>query len=125
MKRVLVIEDNDANLYLISYILMSNGIDVISCKEGLPGVETALVEQPDLIVMDIQLPDINGLEATQRIRNDERGKDLVIVALTSYAMTGDREKALAAGCTGYMEKPINPEKFIGEINSYLEIEKNY
>lgn len=119
MKKVLVIEDNDANLYLISFILKNNGLDVIFEKEGIPGVKTAIDEQPDLIIMDIQLPDINGLEATRRIREDIKGKDLVIVALTSYAMTGDREKALAAGCTGYMEKPINPEIFINEINKYL------
>ncbi len=119
MKKVLVIEDNEANLYLISFILKQNDLEVISTKKGIKGVELALTEQPNLIIMDIQLPDINGLEATKRIRKDEKGKDLTIVALTSYAMAGDREKALQAGCTGYMEKPINPEFFIKELNKYL------
>lgn len=119
MKKVLVIEDNEANLYLIRFILKQNDLDVISTDKGIKGVDMALTEQPDLIIMDIQLPDINGLEATRRIRNDERGKDLAIVALTSYAMAGDREKALQAGCTGYMEKPINPEFFIKELKKYL------
>ena len=119
MKRVLLIEDNEANLYLIRFILEKNGLSVIIAKEGINGVELALSEQPDLVIMDIQLPDINGLEATTRIRSDERGKNLKILALTSYAMTGDKQKALAAGCTGYMEKPIKPELFISEVNKYL------
>jgi two-component system, cell cycle response regulator DivK len=119
MKRVLLIEDNDANLYLIRFILESNGFEVMITKFGLEGVKLALQEQPDLVIMDVQLPDINGLQATRMIRNEEKGKDLKILALTSYAMTGDREKALAAGCTGYMEKPIVPEKFLAEISSYL------
>ena len=119
MKTVLVIEDNEANLYLIRFMLKQNDLEVISTSKGIKGVEIALKEQPDLIIMDIQLPDINGLEATRRIRKDEKGKDLKIVALTSYAMAGDREKALQAGCTGYMEKPINPELFIKELKKYL------
>ena len=123
MKTVLVIEDNEANLYLIRFMLKQNDLEVISTSEGIKGVEIALKEQPDLIIMDIQLPDINGLEATRRIRKDEKGKDLKIVALTSYAMAGDREKALQAGCTGYMEKPINPELFIKELKKYLQLSK--
>ncbi|MBN1327300.1 MAG: response regulator [Candidatus Cloacimonetes bacterium] len=120
MSDILVIEDNEANLYLIRYILEKNGHEVIVARNGLTGVEIALSEQPDLVVMDVQLPDINGLEATRRIRSDRRGNNLTIVALTSYAMTGDREKALAAGCTGYMEKPINPESFMKEIGRFIE-----
>lgn len=119
MKTVLVIEDNEANLYLIRYILEKNGLKVIIAKEGQKGVDLAISKQPDLVIMDVQLPDINGLEATRRIRALEKGKNLKIVALTSYAMTGDREKALAAGCTGYMEKPINPESFLFELKKFL------
>jgi len=121
MKKVLVIEDNEANLYLIRFILGKHDLDVIDTSEGIKGVELALTEQPDLVIMDIQLPDINGLEATRRIRQDERGKGLTIVALTSYAMAGDRQKALEAGCTGYMEKPIKPEIFIQEIKKFLDL----
>jgi CheY-like chemotaxis protein len=83
------------------------------------GVELAIKEKPDLIIMDIQLPDIDGLEVTKRIRASEVDGDIPIVALTSFAMAGDRERALAAGCTGYIEKPINPETFIAEIEKYL------
>lgn len=120
MKTILVIEDNEANLYLIRYILQRDGFQVLEATNGLQGVEQALSLEPDMIIMDVQLPDINGLEATQRIRADARGRDLTIVALTSYAMTGDREKALAAGCTGYMEKPINPDTFLKELKQYLK-----
>ncbi len=115
MKKVLIVEDNEANLYLVRFILEKNGYDVIEARDGITGVELAIQEKPDLIIMDIQLPDINGLEATKRIRASEIEKHLPIVALTSYAMTGDREQALAAGCTGYIEKPLNPDTFMAEI----------
>ena len=119
MKRILVVEDNDNNLYLIRFILEKNGFEVIEARDGLSGVELAVKEKPDLILMDIQLPDINGLEATKKIRASEADGDVPIIALTSYAMTGDREKSLAAGCTGYIEKPINPETIMSEIKKYL------
>ena len=119
MKKVLVVEDTEANLYLIRYILEKNGYEVVEARDGSKGVELAIQEKPDLIIMDIQLPDIDGLEATKRIRSSETDGEIPIVALTSYAMVGDREKALAAGCTGYIEKPINPDTFISEIKKYL------
>ncbi len=119
MKRILVIEDNETNIYLIGFILKKNGHEVIEARSGEEGVELAVKEKPDLILMDIQLPGIDGLEATRRIRKSEADKKVPIVALTSYAMTGDREKSLAAGCTGYIEKPINPDTFMGEIEKYL------
>ena len=119
MKKILVIEDNENNLYLMRFILEKNGYQVIEVKEGIAGVKTALKEKPDLVIMDIQLPDINGLEATRKIRAAEKEGKMPIVAVTSYAMVGDKEKALAAGCTGYIEKPINPVTFIGKIQKYL------
>ncbi len=118
-KRILIVEDNEANLYLISFILKNSGYEVIEAREGLKGVELAIKEKPDLIIMDIQLPDIDGLEATRLIRASEADTKIPIVALTSYAMTGDREKALAAGCSGYIEKPINPDTFMAELEKYL------
>lgn len=117
MKRILVIEDNETNMYLVGFILRKNGHEVIEARSGEEGVELAVKEKPDLILMDIQLPGIDGLEATRRIRESE--EEVPIIALTSYAMTGDRDKSLAAGCTGYIEKPINPNTFIGEIEKYL------
>ncbi len=119
MKRILVVEDNETNMYLIRFMLEKSGYEVIEAREGAAGVELAAKEKPDLIIMDIQLPDINGLEATKRIRASEADGDIPIIALTSFAMAGDRERALAAGCTGYIEKPINPETFMTEIEKYL------
>lgn len=119
MKIVLVIEDNETNLYLIRFMLEKSGYKVMEAREGAAGVEMAIRERPDLVIMDIQLPDISGLEATGRIRASEIGNKVPIVALTSYAMVGDREKSLAAGCTDYIEKPINPETFIAKIEKYL------
>ena len=119
MKRILVVEDNETNLYLIKFMLEKSGYEVIEAKDGASGVELAVKEKPDLIIMDIQLPDIDGLEATKRIRASEADNEIPIIALTSYAMVGDREKALAAGCTGYIQKPINPETFMAEIEKYL------
>ena len=119
MKRILVVEDNETNLYLIRFMLEKSGYEVIEAREGAVGVELAIKEKPDLIIMDVQLPDIDGLEATKRIRASEADGDIPIVAITSFAMTGDRERALAAGCTGYIEKPINPDTFIAEIEKFL------
>ena len=120
MKRILLVEDNETGMYLIGFILKSNGHEVIEARNGEEGVELAIKEKPDLIIMDIQLPDIDGLEATKRIRESEADSEIPIVALTSYAMVGDREKALKAGCTGYIEKPINPETFMDEFEKYLK-----
>ena len=119
MTTVLVIEDNEKNRYLISFILKGAGYHVIEAITGERGVEMAAGEHPDLILMDIQLPGIDGYEATRQIRATPAGSAIPIIALTSYAMTGDRERALAAGCTGYVEKPINPDTIIGEIQKYI------
>jgi CheY-like chemotaxis protein len=119
MKRILVVEDNGTNMYLIGFILRKNGYEVLEAATGEDGVGLAVKEKPDLILMDLQLPGIDGLEATRRIRESEADGEVPIVALTSYAMAGDRERALNAGCTGYIEKPINPETFMGDIEKYL------
>ena len=119
MKKILIVDDNDNNLYLISFILRKRGLRVIEARSGSEGVELAIQEKPDLIIMDIQLPDIDGLEATKRIRASEANGNIPIIALTSYAMTGDKDKALAAGCNGYIAKPINVDTFIEEMEKYL------
>ena len=117
MKKVLVVEDNEKNMYLVSFILEKMGHRVLQADTGEKGIELASREQPDLILMDIQLPGIDGLEATKRIR---QSGNVPIIAITSFAMTGDRERLIAAGCNGYIEKPINPETIMGEIAAYLE-----
>lgn len=119
MKRILIVEDNENNLYLVRFILERNGYTVIEARNGVSGVEMAVKEKPDLILMDIQLPDISGLEATKRIRASKTAGLIPIIALTSYAMQVDKDKSLAAGCTSYIEKPINPDTFIKEIEEYL------
>jgi two-component system, cell cycle response regulator DivK len=119
MKIILVIEDNENNRYLIGFILRKNGYEVIEARTGEEGVELAIKEKSDLILMDIQLPGIDGLETTRRIRESKADGEIPIIALTSYTMTGDREKALKAGCTGYIEKPINPDTFISDVEKYL------
>ena len=121
MKKILVVEDNEINMYLSCRILKSSGYEVIEARTGEEGVELSIKEKPDLVIMDIQLPGIDGLETTKRIRESEADGEIPIIALTSYAMAGDRKKALKAGCTGYIEKPINPETFMGEIKKFLEV----
>ena len=123
-KRVLVVEDNENNIYLITFILQKNGYDFIEARDGAAGVELAFKEMPDLILMDMQLPVLDGYEATKRIKAMEETKDIPIIALTSFAMLGDKEKALNAGCDGYIEKPINPETIMAEIKKYLEKNEN-
>lgn len=119
MKRILVVEDNQTNMYLVGFILRKSGHEVIEARTGEEGVELAIKEKSDLVIMDLQLPGIDGLEATKRIRVSEANGELPIIALTSHVMAGDKEKALKAGCTGYIEKPIDPESFMAEIEKYL------
>jgi CheY-like chemotaxis protein len=117
--RILIVEDNENNRYLIGYILRKHGHEVIEAVSGEKGLELALKEKPDLILMDIQLPGMDGLETTKQIRASEADGGIPIIALTSYAMTGDKERALKAGCTGYIEKPVDPETIMTNIESYL------
>lgn len=118
--KVLVIEDNDKNLYLITFILEKSGFAVVAARNGRDGIDMACRERPAIILLDIQLPVMDGYEVARRLRQTEETKSIPIIAVTSYAMVGDREKALQAGCTSYMEKPINPATFVGEVEKYLK-----
>ncbi len=118
-RNICIIEDNENNLYLIKYLLELNGYQVIYAMNGLDGIELVAHEKPDLVLLDIQLPKMNGYEVARRLRMIAGQENLPIIAVTSYAMPGDREKALEAGCTGYIEKPINPETFIGNVRQYM------
>jgi two-component system cell cycle response regulator DivK len=120
-KKVLVIDDNKKNRYLISFLLEKDGFEVIMATNGFEGMEAAKKQQVDLIIMDIKMPKMDGHETTRRIRRLKKYKSIPIIALTSYAMMEDREKAMKAGCTGYMSKPITPETFISEIIKFLEV----
>lgn len=119
MKTVLIIEDNDNNLYMMQFILSKLGHTVRDARDGASGVALAKDIRPDLILMDIQLPVMDGYTATRQIREDPRLAAVPIIAVTSYAMVGDREKALEAGCTDYVEKPIDPAAFIQILDKYL------
>ena len=121
MKKILVVEDNPQNLQLITYALVRAGYEVIGAASGEEGVETTIRERPLFIIMDVQLPGIDGLEATRRIRSSPANGDLPIIAMTSFAMRGDREKLLEAGCTCYFEKPIDPITIIQQIHACLGI----
>ena len=119
MKTALIIEDNDNNLELIRFILEQAGYRTRFSMTGIEGVQQALTIPPDFIILDIQLPDINGLEVLKRIRASAIGVTIPIIAMTSYAMAGDKEKLLAEGCTAYIEKPIDPTLVIGQIEAAL------
>ena len=116
---ILLIEDNEQNRYLATFLLEKRGYAVISASDGPQGIEYAGRFLPHLILLDIQLPSMDGYAVAQALRDNPALADIPIVAVTSYAMPGDREKALAAGCNGYIEKPINPETFVTEIEHFL------
>ncbi len=119
MKKVLVIEDNDNNMELITFILEASNYKTIRAVTGYEGVDCALTDIPDFIILDIQLPDIMGTEVLKLIRASEKGAGIPIIAMTSFAMAGDREKLLEAGCDGYIEKPIDPSTVMMQIESLL------
>lgn len=115
MNKVVVIEDNADNMRLIIYALQHAGYHVIPAVTGEEGVELVLRERPCFVIVDINLPGIDGLEATRRIRASGANGSVPIVAITSFAMAGDREKVLQAGCTAYFEKPIDPLTIVESI----------
>ena len=117
--KVLVIEDNEQNLYLVTFLLERYGMEIIPARTGPQGLALADHVRPDLILLDIQLPGMDGYEVARRLKQNALLVDVPIVAVTSYAMEGDREKGLLAGCVGYIEKPINPETFLMEIRPFL------
>ncbi len=117
--RILIIEDNEQNMYLLTFILNRHGQEVLQARDGRTGIALALKENPDLILLDIQLPEMDGYTVARELRSNPVLRDIPIVAVTSYAMVGDREKAMDAGCSGYIEKPINPDTFMDQIAGFL------
>jgi len=118
--RVLVIEDNEQNMYMMTYLLENAGLVVSQARDGKAGIEAASAEpRPDLIVLDVQLPELDGYEVARRLRAKPSLDETPIVAVTSFAMDGDREMILAAGCTDYLEKPIDPGTFVSRLTSHL------
>ncbi|HZQ61647.1 MAG TPA: response regulator [Casimicrobiaceae bacterium] len=105
---ILVVEDNPTNMKLMTFLLASGGYDVISARNAQEALALLETSAPRLILMDVQLPGMDGLELTRRLKADPRTRDIAIVAVTAYAMKGDEQKALDAGCDGYISKPIQP-----------------
>ena len=119
MTKVLLVEDNEMNRDMLSRRLGRKGFEVEVAVYGRAGLERALAGGFDLVLMDMSLPELDGWEATRQIRSDPRGATIPIIALTAHAMPGDREKALAAGCTDYDSKPVEFDRLLGKINALL------
>lgn len=117
-KTILLIEDNEQNRYLATFLLEKRGYKVVSAVDGPQAIEIARTLVPVVILLDVQLPGMDGYTIARALRGITALTETPIVAVTSYAMVGDREKAIAAGCNGYIEKPINPETFVDEIKRY-------
>jgi two-component system cell cycle response regulator DivK len=118
--KVLVIEDNEQNMYLLTFILEKHDYQVIQAVNGNEGIAQACRHRPDLILLDIQLPTMDGYTVARELRKITELARTPVIAVTSYAMSSDREHALQAGCTGYIEKPINPDTFLTQIEEYLK-----
>jgi two-component system response regulator len=123
MKKVLLIEDNEMNRDMLSRRLIRKGFDVVMAENGLDGVEMAFSEAPDLILMDMNLPDIDGWEATRKIRERETKHHIPIIAVTAHAMSMDYNKAINAGCDQYEPKPIQLASLLEKIHALLGLDK--
>ena len=118
MSKILIADDNSQNLYLARFLLEQRGHEVAEAHNGEEAVNAMAVQEYDLVLMDIQMPVMDGLDATRRIK--EKGSNAPIVALTAKAMAGDEEKIRGAGCDGYINKPIEPDKFANQVEVYLK-----
>ncbi len=119
-RRILLVEDNDQNSYLVTFLMQSRGWEVVRAHDGEAGLALAASCAPALILLDIQLPGMDGYTVARVLRSDPRLDPIPVVAVTSYAMAGDRERCLAAGCDGYIEKPIDPVTFAADVEKFLE-----
>lgn len=120
MKSVLLIEDNEDNRVSMTILLESSGYYVSVAETGKLGYQKALDMKPDLILLDIQLPDVSGTEVLRWLRENDTTRTIPVIAVTSYAMSGDRQRLLVAGCNGYIEKPIDPERVVHQIRRIME-----
>ena len=120
MLRILIIEDSPVNMALTVAILENAGHAVLQADHAVEGIEIARREQPDLVLMDIQLPDLDGLTATRMLKSDPRTAKLPVIALTAFAMKGDEDETRAAGCDGYVTKPIRYKEFLAEVDNVLK-----
>jgi two-component system cell cycle response regulator DivK len=119
MKRILVVEDTEDNRQILRDLLVASGYDLVEAVDGAAGIAMAASEKPDLILMDIQLPVLDGYEATRRIKADPALAHIPIIAVTSYALAGDEAKTRAAGCDGYIAKPFSPRQLLGKVREFI------
>jgi len=119
-EKILIVEDNPQNMRLVEMTLRSHGYTMLEAADGEAALEVAARERPDLIIMDMQLPRLDGLEVTRRLRQMPEFADVPIIAVTAYAMKGDRQKTAEAGCDAYLPKPINTRELPGIISKMLE-----
>ncbi len=118
-KTVLIVEDNELNMKLFNDLLEANGYATLRTKSGVEAISLARMHRPDLILMDIQLPEVSGLEVTRWLKDDEELRAIPIIAVTAFAMKGDEEKIRQGGCEAYLSKPISVAKFLETVNSFL------
>ena len=119
-KTVLIVEDNELNMKLFNDLLEAHGYATLKTGHGIEAMELARAHKPDLILMDIQLPEVSGLEVTRWLKADDELKSIPVIAITAFAMKGDEERIREGGCEAYMSKPISVSKFIATIKTYLE-----
>ena len=118
-KRVLIVEDNDLNMKLFHDLLEAHGYDTLQTKDGMEALKLARLHHPDLILMDIQLPEVSGLEVTKWIKEDDDLKGIPIIAVTAFAMKGDEEKIREGGCEAYISKPISVTSFLDTVRRFI------
>ena len=123
MSKILIVEDNELNLDMLSRRLARKGYQVIHARDGVQGLAMVRAERPDLVLMDMSLPEMDGWETTRRLREDEAVGRVPVIALTAHAMQGDREKALAVGCNDYDTKPVEFDRLLGKISALLVNER--
>ncbi len=119
-KSVLIVEDNELNMKLFDDLLQANGYSTIQTRDGMEALSLAREHKPDLILMDIQLPEVSGLEVTKWIKEDETLRSIPVIAVTAFAMKGDEEKIREGGCEAYIAKPISVQEFLNTIDKYLQ-----
>ena len=118
-KTVLVVEDNELNMKLFHDLLEANGYNIVQTRSGLEAIDLAREHRPDLILMDIQLPEVSGLEVTKWLKEDDELRAIPVVAVTAFAMKGDEERIRQGGCEAYLSKPISVTKFIETVKTYI------
>ncbi|MFP4097966.1 MAG: response regulator [Alphaproteobacteria bacterium] len=123
-KKVLIVEDNELNMKLFNDLLEAHGIETVQIREGKIAFDTALKERPDLIIMDIQLPEISGLDVTRQLKEHPELKPIPVIAVTAFAMKGDEQKIREGGCEDYISKPISVSRFIEVVKKHLTNSEN-